>query len=66
VLVARTIAQNLDEIGPDEGGVVKVGDHKVAVYRGAEHAFVHDPDRPVHRPDDAADAWHRTLAFLLD
>ena len=33
VLVARTIAQNLDEIGPDEGGVVKMGDHKVAVYR---------------------------------
>jgi carboxymethylenebutenolidase len=41
-------------------------DHKVIVYRGAEHAFVHDPDRPTHRPDDAADAWHRTLAFLLD
>jgi carboxymethylenebutenolidase len=40
--------------------------HKVVVYRGAEHAFVHDPDRDVHRPDDAADAWHRTLAFLLD
>jgi nucleotide-binding universal stress UspA family protein/nitrite reductase/ring-hydroxylating ferredoxin subunit len=33
VLVARTIAQNLDEIGPDEGGIVKMGDHKVAVYR---------------------------------
>jgi carboxymethylenebutenolidase len=41
-------------------------DHKVVVYRGADHAFAHDPDRPVHRPEDAADAWHRTLAFLLD
>lgn len=41
-------------------------DHKVVVYRGADHAFAHDPDRPEHRPDDAADAWHRTLAFLLD
>jgi len=41
-------------------------DHKVVVYRSADHAFAHDPDRPVHRPDDAADAWHRTLAFLLD
>ena len=41
-------------------------DHKVVVYRGAEHAFAHDPERPMHRPDDAADAWHRTLAFLLD
>jgi carboxymethylenebutenolidase len=41
-------------------------DHKVVVYRGADHAFAHDPDRPEHRADDAADAWHRTLAFLLD
>ena len=41
-------------------------DHKVVVYRGADHAFAHDPDRPVHRPDDAADAWHRALAFLID
>jgi carboxymethylenebutenolidase len=41
-------------------------DHKVVVYRGAGHAFVHDPDRPEHRPEDAADAWHRALAFLLE
>jgi carboxymethylenebutenolidase len=41
-------------------------DHKVVVYRGANHAFVHDPDRPEHRPEDAADAWHRALAFLLE
>ena len=40
--------------------------HKVVVYRGADHAFAHDPDRPVHRADDAADAWRRALAFLLD
>ena len=41
-------------------------EHKVVVYRGAGHAFVHDPDRAEHRPDDAADAWHRALAFLLE
>src|SRR5687768_3931514 len=41
-------------------------DHKVVVYPAADHAFAHDPDRPVHRPDDAADAWRRALAFLLD
>jgi carboxymethylenebutenolidase len=41
-------------------------EHKVVVYPGADHAFAHDPDRPGHRPDDAADAWHRCLAFLLD
>lgn len=40
-------------------------EHKVVVYRGADHAFVHDPDRSTHRAEDAADAWHRTLAFLL-
>ena len=41
-------------------------DHKVVVYPGADHAFAHDPDRPVHLPDAAADAWRRCLAFLLD
>jgi carboxymethylenebutenolidase len=41
-------------------------DHKVVVYRGAGHAFVHDPDRPEHRPEEATDAWHRALAFLLE
>jgi carboxymethylenebutenolidase len=41
-------------------------EHKVIVYPGADHAFAHDPDRPVHRPDAAADAWRRSLAFLLD
>ncbi len=35
VLVARTVAQNLSEIGPGEGGVVADGDRKVAVYRDA-------------------------------
>ena len=30
----------------------------------AEHGFVHDPERPAHRPEDAADVWHRALAFL--
>jgi carboxymethylenebutenolidase len=42
------------------------GEHKVVVYPGADHAFAHDPDRPVHRPDEAADAWRRCLAFLLE
>jgi carboxymethylenebutenolidase len=40
-------------------------DHEVVVYPGAEHGFVHDPERAAHRPDDAADAWRRALAFLL-
>ena len=37
---------------------------EVVAYEGAEHGFVHDPGRPTHRPDDAADAWDRALRFL--
>jgi len=37
---------------------------EIALYPEAEHGFVHDPNRPAHRPDDAADAWDRVLAFL--
>jgi nucleotide-binding universal stress UspA family protein/nitrite reductase/ring-hydroxylating ferredoxin subunit len=42
VLVARTIAQSLEEIGPGEGGIVSSGDHKAAVFRdrkGRVHAL---------------------------
>jgi carboxymethylenebutenolidase len=39
-------------------------DCEIVVYEGADHGFVHAPERPAHRPDDAADAWQRTLAFL--
>lgn len=33
-------------------------------YEGAEHGFVHDPARPTHRPDDAADAWRRVAEWF--
>jgi carboxymethylenebutenolidase len=39
-------------------------DCEIVVYDGAEHGFVHAPERPAHRADDAADAWRRVLAFL--
>ena len=39
-------------------------DCEIVVYEGADHGFVHAPERPVHRPDDAADAWNRVLRFL--
>ena len=39
-------------------------DCEIVVYPEAEHGFVHVPERPAHRPDDAADAWRRTLAWL--
>jgi len=37
---------------------------QVVRYEGADHGFVHDPSRPTHRADDAADAWRRVIAFL--
>lgn len=41
------------------------GDHvEVVVYDDADHGFVHDPERPAHRAEDAADAWSRVIAFL--
>lgn len=33
-------------------------------YPDAEHGFAHDPSRPAHRVDDAADAYHRARAWL--
>jgi carboxymethylenebutenolidase len=42
-----------------------VGDRITAlVYPEADHGFVHDPSRPGHRRDDAADAWRRVVEFL--
>jgi carboxymethylenebutenolidase len=39
-------------------------DCEVVVYPEADHGFVHAPDIPIHRPDDARDFWDRTLRFL--
>ena len=39
-------------------------DCDIVVYPEADHGFVHAPERPAHRPDDAADAWTRVLEFL--
>jgi carboxymethylenebutenolidase len=36
----------------------------VVRYPEGEHGFVHDPARPTHRADDAADAWRRAVDFL--
>jgi len=39
-------------------------DCEIVVYPDGDHGFVHAPERPAHRPDDAADAWRRVTAFL--
>lgn len=51
-----TPSEQVDELEAAGATVVR--------YDGADHAFVHDPSRPVHRPDDAADAWRRAADFL--
>ena len=40
-------------------------DCEIIVVEGADHGFVHDPDRPVHRAEDAEALWARALAWML-
>lgn len=49
---------------PDDVAAAEALGVEVVRYEGAEHGFVHDPSRPAHRADDAADAWRRVAAFL--
>lgn len=49
---------------PDEVAEIAAAGATIASYEAAEHGFVHDPDRPAHRADDAADAWSRVGAWL--
>jgi len=41
-------------------------DCRVLIYRGADHGFIHDADRPAHRADDAEDAWRHALAWVFE
>jgi carboxymethylenebutenolidase len=73
---ARTTVPTLSLLGgadhwtpPDDVGRLRAAwadraDCEVVVYPEADHGFVHVPSRPSHRPDDAADAWSRCLAWL--
>jgi carboxymethylenebutenolidase len=49
---------------PDDIAALEATGATAVRYEGADHAFVHDPERPVHRPDDAADAWRRAIEWL--
>ncbi len=40
-------------------------DCEIVVIDDAEHGFVHDPDRPAHRPADAAECWDRAINWLV-
>jgi carboxymethylenebutenolidase len=39
-------------------------DCEIIVVEGAEHGFVHDPERPVHRPEDATALWQRAIDWM--
>ena len=39
-------------------------DCEIVVIDGAEHGFVHDPERPAYRAGDAAVLWERAIAWV--
>ena len=49
---------------PDDVVALEATGVQVVRYPGAEHGFAHAPDRPAHRPADAADAFDRAHAWL--
>lgn len=49
---------------PDDIDALEAAGVTIVRYPEAEHGFAHDPARPAHRPDDAADAFARAEAWL--
>jgi carboxymethylenebutenolidase len=63
--VLAVIGGQDDLTPPDDVAALDAFEHvTIASYPDAGHGFVHDPSRPAHRPDDAADAWARAITFL--
>ncbi len=48
----------------DDVAALEAAGAVIVAYEDADHGFVHDPARPTHRPEDAADAWGRVIEFL--
>ncbi len=49
---------------PDDVRSLRLTGTTVVLYEEADHAFAHDPARPVHRAEDAADAFTRARDWL--
>ncbi|HET7487664.1 MAG TPA: dienelactone hydrolase family protein [Acidimicrobiales bacterium] len=65
VPVLAVVAGRDDFCPPEDADALRALPHvEVAFYPEGEHGFAHDPARPTHRPDDAADAWARVAKFL--
>jgi carboxymethylenebutenolidase len=39
-------------------------DCEIVIIEGADHGFVHDPERDVHRAEDAAACWSKAIAWM--
>jgi len=50
---------------PDDVVALEASGVTVVRYPGAEHGFAHAPERPAHRPADAADAFERAHVWLI-
>jgi carboxymethylenebutenolidase len=40
-------------------------DCEIVIVEGADHGFVHDPEREVHRAEDAEALWERALSWVI-
>jgi carboxymethylenebutenolidase len=49
---------------PDDVAALETTGAQVVRYVDAEHGFAHAPERPAHRPADAADAFRRAHVWL--
>ena len=59
------IIGDLDSYTPlDDVAALEALGVNVVRYPEAEHGFAHAPERPAHRPDDAADAFQRAHTWL--
>lgn len=58
------IAEDDDYTPADEVASLREAGVQIAGYPGCDHGFAHDPDREAHRPEEAADAWSKAVAFL--
>ena len=58
------IAEDDDYTPADEVASLREAGVQIASYPSCDHGFAHDPDREAHRPEEAADAWSKAIAFL--
>ena len=75
VVTARATKGDLELLGlfgtddgfcpDDQVDELEAAGAQVVRYGGAGHGWAHDSSRPTYRAQDAADAWHRTEAFLF-